>query len=63
MTAENIRECGKTENSMEKESSSTQRKIPGKEEYGTMEKESDGQMITIMLQHLIENKFLLPELL
>ncbi len=55
MTEENIKECGKMENNMEKENFSIQKRIHGKEEYGMKEKESDGQMTTSL--HLQINKF------
>jgi hypothetical protein len=53
MMEESIKECGKTGNSMVKENSTTQKRTVGKKVYGTMAKESDGQM-KIVHPHLIK---------
>jgi hypothetical protein len=46
MMEENIKGCGKMENSMEKVNFSILKRIHGKEEFGMKEKELDGQMTT-----------------
>jgi hypothetical protein len=58
MMEESIKECGKTENSMVKENSITQKRTVGKKVYGMMAKESDGLM-KIVHPHLINVKLLL----
>lgn len=47
MTEGNIKECGKTENSMEKENFTILKKALGKEEFGMKGRELDGLMTTM----------------
>lgn len=51
---ENIKVVGRTENSMEKESSITSLQLNGKKVYGMMERESDGLHLKIDLKQIVD---------